>query len=204
MTVPGKIGTAADRIAAIWAGPPRRRLPGTRTGRTPRSAAACSWSSATSAPPATGWNVYDELRDQLTARGLPAGRIRFVHDAKTDRDKGELFAACRAGTVAVLVGSTEKMGVGTNVQVRAIALHHLDCPWRPADVAQREGRILRQGNHNNEVQILRYVTERSFDGYMWLLNRASWSPGEPPQSVARRCQDRRDPRPCGWRPALCG
>ena len=90
-----------------------------------------------------------------------------MHEAKTDRDKGELFAACRAGTVAVLIGSTEKMGVGTNVQFRAIALHHLDCPWRPADVAQREGRILRQGNHNAEVQILRYVTERSFDGYMW-------------------------------------
>ncbi|HET7014451.1 MAG TPA: hypothetical protein VFI65_11105 [Streptosporangiaceae bacterium] len=90
-----------------------------------------------------------------------------MHDAKSDRDKGELFAACRAGTVAVLIGSTEKMGVGTNVQFRAIALHHLDCPWRPADVAQREGRILRQGNHNTEVQILRYVTERSFDGYMW-------------------------------------
>ena len=98
---------------------------------------------------------------------MPREAIRFVHDAKTDRDKGELFAACRAGTVAVLLGSTEKMGVGTNVQFRAIALHHLDCPWRPADVAQREGRILRQGNHNDEVQILRYVTERSFDGYMW-------------------------------------
>ena len=107
--------------------------------------------SATSSPPAA----------------CRARSIRFVHDAKTDRDKGELFAACRAGTVAVLVGSTEKMGVGTNVQFRAIALHHLDCPWRPADVAQREGRILRQGNHNAEVQILRYVTERSFDGYMW-------------------------------------
>jgi hypothetical protein len=117
--------------------------------------------------PGDGWNVYGELRDQLTDRGMPREAIRFVHDAKTDRDKGELFAACRAGTVAVLLGSTEKMGVGTNVQFRAIALHHLDCPWRPADVAQREGRILRQGNHNGEVQILRYVTERSFDGYMW-------------------------------------
>ena len=74
--------------------------------------------------------------------------IRFVHEAKTDRDKGELFAACRAGGVAVLLGSTEKMGVGTNVQYRTIALHHLDCPWRPADVAQREGRILRPGNLN--------------------------------------------------------
>jgi hypothetical protein len=97
--------------------------------------------------------------------------IRFIHEAKTDRDKAQLFAACRAGRVAVLVGSTEKMGVGTNVQDRAIALHHLDAPWRPADVAQREGRILRQGNLNRdlgrEVEIIRYVTERSFDGYMW-------------------------------------
>ena len=121
--------------------------------------------------PRPGWNAYDELRDQLVARGLPTEVIRFIHEAKTDRDKAQLFAACRAGQVAVLVGSTEKMGVGTNVQDRAIALHHLDAPWRPADVAQREGRILRQGNLNRdlgrEVEIIRYVTERSFDGYMW-------------------------------------
>ena len=146
--------------------PPRRRLPSARRQAAPvRGSLQLVFCDI--GTPGDGWNVYDELRDQLTARGMPREAIRFVHDAKTDRDKGELFAACRAGTVAVLVGSTEKMGVGTNVQFRAIALHHLDCPWRPADVAQREGRILRQGNHNDEVQILRYVTERSFDGYMW-------------------------------------
>ena len=117
--------------------------------------------------PGPGWNAYDELRDQLVARGLPGEAIRFIHEAKTDRDKAQLFAACRAGRVAVLIGSTEKMGVGTNVQDRAIALHHLDAPWRPADVAQRDGRILRQGNLNPQVEIIRYVTERSFDGYMW-------------------------------------
>ena len=121
--------------------------------------------------PGPGWNAYDELRDQLTARGLPPEKVRFIHEAKTDRDKARLFAACRTGAVAVLIGSTEKMGVGTNVQDRAIALHHLDAPWRPADVAQREGRILRQGNLNRnlgrDVEIIRYVTERSFDGYMW-------------------------------------
>jgi hypothetical protein len=111
--------------------------------------------------------VYDDLRDQLVARGLPRGAVRFIHEAKTDRDKAQLFAACRSGSVAVLVGSTEKMGVGTNVQDRAIALHHLDAPWRPADVAQREGRIVRQGNLNPQVQILRYVTQGSFDGFMW-------------------------------------
>jgi hypothetical protein len=166
MTVPGKIEAAADRIAELW----RARRDDTYRAPDGRDAlirGSLQLVFCDIGTPGDNWNVYDELRDQLTARGLPREAVRFVHDAKTDRDKGELFAACRAGTVAVLVGSTEKMGVGTNVQFRAIALHHLDCPWRPADVAQREGRILRQGNHNTEVQILRYVTERSFDGYMW-------------------------------------
>jgi hypothetical protein len=90
-----------------------------------------------------------------------------MHDAKNDREKAELFAQCRSGAVAVLVGSTEKMGVGTNIQARAVALHHLDCPWRPADIEQREGRILRQGNLNRDVEVLRYVTESSFDVFMW-------------------------------------
>ena len=117
--------------------------------------------------PGPGWNVYGELRKQLTQRGLPATSVRFVHEAKNDTELARLFAACRSGHVAVLVGSTEKMGVGTNVQDRAIALHQLDAPWRPADVAQREGRIIRQGNLNKEVQVIRYLTERSFDGYSW-------------------------------------
>ena len=90
-----------------------------------------------------------------------------MHEAKNDTDLARLFASCRAGHVAVLVGSTEKMGVGTNVQDRAIALHHLDAPWRPADVDQREGRIVRQGNLNEEVQVIRHLTSRSFDGYLW-------------------------------------
>ena len=166
MTDPGKIETAADRIADLWRAHRDDTYPAP-AGRTPLSAGACSWCSATSAPPATTGTSTTNSATSSAARGMPRESIRFVHDAKSDRDKGELFAACRAGTVAVLIGSTEKMGVGTNVQLRAIALHHLDCPWRPADVAQREGRILRQGNHNTEVQILRYVTERSFDGYMW-------------------------------------
>jgi hypothetical protein len=93
--------------------------------------------------------------------------VRFVHEAATDEAKARLFAACRDGRVSVLVGSTDKMGVGTNVQARAVALHHLDCPWRPADIEQREGRIVRQGNQNSEVAILRYATEASFDIYMW-------------------------------------
>lgn len=113
------------------------------------------------------WNAYDELHLQLVERGMPAESIRYVHQARTDADKARLFAAARAGHVAVLIGSTEKMGVGTNVQARAIALYHLDCPWRPSDIAQREGRILRQGNQHDEVAIVRLVTERSFDSYMW-------------------------------------
>lgn len=117
--------------------------------------------------PSQYWNVYDELRAQLTAHGMPHGAVRFAHEAKTDAEKARLFAACRSGEVAVLVGSTAKMGVGTNVQARAIALHHLDCPWRPADLQQRDGRIMRQGNLNPEVSIHRWVVEGSFDAYSW-------------------------------------
>ena len=166
MTIPGKIQAAAGRIAELWHAHRDDTYPAP-DGQDAPIRGSLQLVFCDIGTPSDNWNVYDELRDQLTGRGLPREAVRFVHDAKTDRDKGELFAACRAGTVAVLIGSTEKMGVGTNVQDRAIALHHLDCPWRPADVAQREGRILRQGNHNPEVQILRYVTERSFDGYMW-------------------------------------
>jgi N12 class adenine-specific DNA methylase len=113
------------------------------------------------------WNAYEYLRGKLAGYGVDPRTVRFMHEAKTDKAKAELFAAARAGKVAVLLGSTSLMGVGTNVQDIAIALHHLDCPWRPADVAQREGRILRQRNKHSQVQIYRYVTERSFDAYMW-------------------------------------
>jgi hypothetical protein len=119
--------------------------------------------------PGTGprWNAYHELKELLVDRGVPASQVRFMHDAKNDKEKAELFAACRNGRVSVIIGSTEKMGVGTNVQHRAIALHHVDCPWRPADIAQREGRLLRQGNVNPEVEVIRYVTQSSFDAYLW-------------------------------------
>jgi hypothetical protein len=166
MTVPGKILAAAGLIAELWQAHRDDTYPAP-DGQDAPVRGSLQLVFCDIGTPSDDWNVYDELRDQLTSRGMPRESIRFVHDAKTDRDKGELFVACRAGTVAALIGSTEKMGVGTNVQFRAIALHHLDCPWRPADVAQREGRILRQGNHNQEVRILRYVTEKSFDGYMW-------------------------------------
>ena len=165
-TTPGKITAAADRIAAIWKAHQDDEYfdPGGVPYPVRGSLQLVFCDLGTPGP---GWNAYDELRDQLVARGLPPEAIRFIHEAKTDRDKAQLFAASRAGRVAVLIGSTEKMGVGTNVQDRAIALHHLDAPWRPADVAQRDGRILRQGNLNPQVEIIRYVTERSFDGYMW-------------------------------------
>jgi hypothetical protein len=114
-----------------------------------------------------GFDVYDALRGKLVAQGMPRDQIRFIHEARNDREKQDLFDACRDGRVSVLIGSTEKMGTGTNVQTRAIALHHLDCPWRPADLQQREGRIVRQGNQNAEVRILRFVTEGSFDSYSW-------------------------------------
>jgi hypothetical protein len=164
---PGKIDVAADRIAAIWAEHHRAVYPAPDGTPHPVPGALQIVFADLGTPNAGEWSVYEELRTQLVARGLPRTGVRFVHEATNDREKGELFAACRSGQVAVLIGSTERMGVGTNVQDRAIALHHLDCPWRPADIRQREGRILRQGNRNPEVRILRYVTEASFDGFVW-------------------------------------
>lgn len=117
--------------------------------------------------PSKNWNVYDQLRDDLTARGVPEEKVRFMHEAKNDVEKGRLFAACRSGDVAVLVGSTQKMGVGTNIQDRAVHLVDMDAPWRPADVSQRHGRIVRQGNQNPEVAISQVVTKGSFDTFMW-------------------------------------
>lgn len=113
------------------------------------------------------FSVYDDLRDRLLAGGIPEKDIAFIHDADTDAQKATLFKAVREGRVRVLLGSTAKMGIGTNVQTRLYALHHLDAPWRPCDVEQREGRILRQGSTCDEVEIFRYVTEGSFDAYLW-------------------------------------
>ena len=113
------------------------------------------------------FSVYEDLRARLIDVGIPDKEIAFIHDAETDAQKASLFKAVRDGRVRVLVGSTAKMGIGTNVQTRLVALHHLDAPWRPCDVEQREGRILRQGNECVEVEILRYVTEQSFDSYSW-------------------------------------
>ena len=115
------------------------------------------------------FNVYDDIREKLTARGVPAEQVRFIHEAATDAQKKELFAKVRSGEVRVLLGSTPKMGAGTNVQDRLIAIHNLDCPWRPSDLEQRQGRIERQGNMFPEVEIYRYVTEQTFDAYLYQL-----------------------------------
>jgi Helicase conserved C-terminal domain len=120
-----------------------------------------------STPDPARFNVYDELRTRPLERGIPQSEIAPIHDAESDAEKKLLFEAVNAGRVRILIGSTEKMGAGTNVQKRLAALHHLDAPWRPRDIEQREGRILRQGNLNGEVRIFRYVTEGSFDAYMW-------------------------------------
>lgn len=162
-----KVDVAAGRIAEIFEEHRLTNFPGSDGLPHPTQGALQLVFCDLGTPNPGEWSVYEQLRKDLTARGVPRAAIRFVHEARNDREKGELFAACRDGRVAVLIGSTERMGVGTNVQLRAVALHHLDCPWRPADLAQRDGRILRQGNANPEVRILRYVTEGSFDGYLW-------------------------------------
>ena len=121
-----------------------------------------------SVPKAGGiFNVYDDVRKKLVAMGIPREQIAFIHEAGTETKKAELFAKVRSGQVRILLGSTPKLGAGTNVQDRLIALHHLDCPWKPAELEQQEGRILRQGNQNKKVWIYRYVTESTFDAFMW-------------------------------------
>lgn len=119
------------------------------------------------------FNVYDDVRNKLTEKGIPKEEIAFIHEYNTEAKKAELFAKVRAGQVRILMGSTPKLGAGTNVQDRLIALHHLDCPWKPSDLEQQEGRILRQGNQNDKVKIFRYVTENTFDAYMWVRHEVA-------------------------------
>ncbi len=165
---PTKVDAAADAIHQVWEKTRDYEYLDVVTGQpSPVRGALQLVFADIGTPNPTRWNAYDELHAQLVLRGMPAESIRFMHEAKNDAEKAHLFAAARAGHIAVLIGSTEKLGVGTNVQARAIALYHLDCPWRPSDIAQREGRILRQGNQNSEIAIVRFVTERSFDSYLW-------------------------------------
>lgn len=119
--------------------------------------------------PKTGFNIYDEVKTMLQSKGIPADKIAFIHDAETGAQRNAMFAEVRNGDIRVLLGSTFKLGLGVNIQDKLIALHHIDVPWRPADMTQREGRILRQGNTNSKVQLFRYITEGSFDAYSWQL-----------------------------------
>lgn len=142
--------------------------------------------------PGKGFSVYDDIKKKLVARGVPENEIAFIHNADTDAKKKELFAKVRSGQVRVLMGSTAKMGAGTNVQDRLIALHDLDAPWRPGDLEQRKGRIERQGNMNENVHVYRYVTENSFDSYLWqtLENKQKFiSQIMTSKSPVRSCED---------------
>ena len=166
--VPTKLEVAADRIVQVWLEHRDTVYPDAGgDGQHPATGALQLVFSDLGTPTGTGFDAYGHLRDLLADRGMDPSRIRFIHEASNEAKKAALFEQCRTGGVDVLIGSTSKMGVGTNIQARAVALHHLDCPWRPADIEQREGRILRQGNHNAEVGIYRYVVEGSFDAYSW-------------------------------------
>ena len=149
-----KISKAIDRIHHTWEATNEKRS---------TQLVFCDLST----PHPDRFNVYDEIRDRLIAKGVPPKEVAYIHDADTDAQKKTLFDAVNAGKIRILLGSTEKMGAGMNVQKRLKALHHLDAPWRPRDIEQREGRILRQGNDHSSVDIYRYVTEGSFDAYMW-------------------------------------
>ena len=190
----GKVTSCASRVAELW-----RRYRDTAyldtAGQPSPTLGGLQVVFCDKGTPSSSFNVYDELRDQLTVAGLDPSRVRYIHEANTDQAKERLFNACRSGDVDVLIGSTEKMGVGTNIQARLVALHHLDAPWRPADIEQREGRILRHGNQNRIVHVVRYVTEGSFDPYMWqtLERKARFiaqvmSPAEP-HEAARSIED---------------
>jgi len=153
----GKVAACADNVFRIWE---------ESTANRSAQLVFCDLST----PKGDGsFNVYDDMKEKLVAKGIPAHEIMFIHEADTEVKKKELFAKVRKGQVRVLMGSTQKMGAGTNVQKRLVALHDLDCPWRPSDLAQRLGRIIRQGNDNPEVAVFRYVTEGTFDSYLYQL-----------------------------------
>jgi len=152
-----KVSTCAQKVYELWEKSREQRL---------TQLVFCDLST----PKSDGqFSIYNDLRKKLIAKGIPENEIAFIHDAKTEAAKQELFIKVRTGKVRILMGSTAKMGAGTNVQDRLIASHDLECPWRPSDLEQRAGRIVRQGNQNPEVEILRYVTERTFDAYLYQL-----------------------------------
>ena len=173
-----KVNRCVDNVFKIWEGTKADRL---------TQILFCDLST-----PGKGFSVYDDIKKKLVARGVPENEIAFIHNADTDAKKKELFAKVRSGQVRVLMGSTAKMGAGTNVQDRLIALHDLDAPWRPGDLEQRKGRIERQGNMNENVHVYRYVTENSFDSYLWqtLENKQKFiSQIMTSKSPVRSCED---------------
>ena len=175
-----KVNALVEKVEAIW-----RATAGTRSTQM----VFCDMGVH---PTAWGYSAYEEITQKLTIRGIPRGQIAAAGDADTDAKKQALFERVRSGQVRILLGSTQKMGTGTNVQKRLVALHHLDAPWKPAEVEQREGRILRQGNDNEEVAIYRYVTQGSFDSFMWqaLETKARFiSQVMTAENVARAAQD---------------
>lgn len=164
-----KINYVTRRIAKIWRENRDNEylVPGTNDVSANKGALQIVFCDL-STPNDEEWNAYDQMKSDLVTRhGLARDRVRFIHDAKDDEARANLFKAAREGRIDVLIGSSQKMGTGANIQARAIAMHHVDCPWRPDQLEQREGRILRQGNQNGEVQIYRYATENTFDSTSW-------------------------------------
>lgn len=175
-----KVSACAEKCFEIW-----------KETKEQRSAQLIFCDSSTPKKDGT-FNVYDVLKEKLMQKGVPEQEIAFIHDANTDVQKAKLFTKVRSGQVRFLLGSTSKMGAGTNVQDKLIALHHLDVPWRPADIEQQEGRILRQGNQNEKVKIFRYITENTFDAYSWqLIENKQKFIGQimTSKSPVRSCQD---------------
>ena len=173
-----KVNRCVDNVFRIWQDGAREKL---------TQLIFCDLST-----PGKGFNIYDDIKTKLISRGVPAEEIAFIHDANTDEKKKALFSRVRSGNVRVLLGSTAKMGAGTNVQDRLIALHDLDAPWRPGDLEQRKGRIARQGNMNETVHVYRYVTEQTFDSYIWqtLENKQRFiSQIMTSKSPVRSCED---------------
>lgn len=152
-----KVNALVDNVYRIW------------NETTPNKSAQLVFCDLSTPKSSNDFSVYNDIRDKLIRKGIPPDEVQFIHDANTETKKAELFKKVRSGEVRVLMGSTQKMGAGTNVQNKLIAMHDLDCPWRPADLEQRAGRIIRQGNENSKVEIYRYVTEQTFDAYLYQL-----------------------------------
>jgi N12 class adenine-specific DNA methylase len=174
-----KLNIAIDKVFDIW-----------QKTKEKRSTQIIFCDSGTPKP--GQFNVYDEIKQCLIEKGVPEEQIAFVHDAKTDEQREALFEKVRMGEVRILLGSTSKLGTGTNVQDKLIAVHHLDCPWRPSDIEQRDGRILRQGNENPVVNIFRYVTKDTFDAYLWQIQEQKLkyiSQVMTGKSISRSCED---------------